>query len=64
MKSNPIGVSIPGLAAVAASLLMNLGLNAEDRLPLERIATIQLKGGAGTLDAFVIFAGSTGTAPS
>ena len=41
---------IPGLAAVAASLIINLGVKAEDRLPLERVATIQLKGVAGTLD--------------
>ena len=41
---------IPGLAAMAASLIINPGLKAEDRLPLERVATIQLKGAAGTLD--------------
>jgi len=35
---------------VAASLIINLGVKAEDRLPLERVATIQLKGVAGTLD--------------
>src|SRR6266436_3401591 len=41
---------IPGLAAIAASLIFNPGLSAEDRLPLERVATIPLKGVAGTLD--------------
>src|SRR5258707_226882 len=39
-----------GLAAMAASLIINLGLKAEERLPLQRVATIQLKGVAGTLD--------------
>src|SRR5438552_329344 len=39
------------LAAVAVSLMITLGVGAEEaRPPLERIATIQLKGVAGTLD--------------
>src|SRR5258708_38569596 len=41
---------IPGFAAMAASLIINLGLRAEERLPLERVAIIPLKGVAGTLD--------------
>jgi DNA-binding beta-propeller fold protein YncE len=39
-----------GLVALAASLIINSGLEAGDGQPLERVAVIQLKGVAGTLD--------------
>jgi YVTN family beta-propeller protein len=46
----PVCSGARALAAVAVSLMTTLGASAEDRLPLERIATIELKGPTGTLD--------------
>jgi DNA-binding beta-propeller fold protein YncE len=46
----PVCTRTRALAAVAVSFMITLGARAEDRLPLERIATIELKGPAGTLD--------------
>jgi DNA-binding beta-propeller fold protein YncE len=46
----PVRSGTRALAAAAVSLAITLGVRAEDRPPLERIATIELRGSAGTLD--------------